>query len=44
LLLTSATGLVYAISVLILGHLFVANMTGKVIFPGFWFVPNSGST
>jgi uncharacterized membrane protein YoaK (UPF0700 family) len=42
LLLTSATGLVDAISVLILGHIFVANMTGNVIFLGFWFVPNSG--
>jgi uncharacterized membrane protein YoaK (UPF0700 family) len=42
LLLTFATGLVDAISVLVLGHVFVANMTGNVIFPGFWFVPHSG--
>jgi len=28
--------------VLVLGHVFVANMTGNVIFPGFWFVPQSG--
>lgn len=43
LLLTVATGLVDAISVLVLGHVFVANMTGNVIFLGFWFVPHSGS-
>ena len=42
LLLTFATGLVDAISVLVLGHVFVANMTGNVIFLGFWFVPHSG--
>ena len=42
LLLTFATGLVDAVSVLILGHVFVANMTGNVIFLGFWFVPHSG--
>src|SRR5581483_10956340 len=42
LLLTFATGLVDAISVLILGHVFVANMTGNIIFLGFWFVPRSG--
>ncbi|HYB39037.1 MAG TPA: YoaK family protein [Mycobacterium sp.] len=42
LLLTCATGLVDAISVLILGHVFVANMTGNMIFLGFWLVPNSG--
>ncbi|MEV3903587.1 YoaK family protein [Mycobacterium sp. NPDC050551] len=42
LLLTFATGLVDAVSVLVLGHVFVANMTGNVIFLGFWFVPNSG--
>jgi uncharacterized membrane protein YoaK (UPF0700 family) len=41
-LLTFATGLVDAISVLVLGHVFVANMTGNVIFLGFWFVPHSG--
>jgi uncharacterized membrane protein YoaK (UPF0700 family) len=42
LLLTLATGLVDAISVLVLGHVFVANMTGNVIFLGFWAVPHSG--
>jgi uncharacterized membrane protein YoaK (UPF0700 family) len=42
LLLTFATGLVDAVSVLVLGHVFVANMTGNVIFLGFWFVPQSG--
>ena len=42
LLLTVATGVVDAISVLVLGHVFVANMTGNVIFLGFWFVPHSG--
>ena len=42
LLLTFATGLVDAISVLILGHIFVANMTGNIIFLGFWFVPRAG--
>lgn len=41
LLLTFATGLVDAISVLILGHIFVANMTGNVIFLGFWFVKSN---
>lgn len=42
LLLTFATGLVDAVSVLVLGHVFVANMTGNVIFLGFWFVPQTG--
>src|SRR6185312_9378129 len=42
LLLTFATGIVDAISVLVLGHVFVANMTGNVIFLGFWFAPHSG--
>ena len=42
LLLTFATGLVDAVSVLELGHVFVANMTGNIIFLGFWFVPHSG--
>jgi len=41
LLLTFTTGLVDAVSVLVLGHVFVANMTGNVIFLGFWFVPHS---
>ena len=38
LLLTFTTGLIDAVSVLVLGHVFVANMTGNVIFLGFWFV------
>ena len=42
LLLTRATGMVDAISVLVLGHVFEANMTGNVIFLGFWAVPHSG--
>jgi uncharacterized membrane protein YoaK (UPF0700 family) len=42
LLLTFATGLVDAIGVLVLGHIFVANMTGNIIFLGFWFVPSAG--
>jgi uncharacterized membrane protein YoaK (UPF0700 family) len=41
LLLTFSTGLVDAISVLVLGHVFVANMTGNVIFLGFWFAPRT---
>lgn len=42
LMLTFATGLVDAISVLVLGHVFVANMTGNVIFLGFWLLPHTG--
>jgi uncharacterized membrane protein YoaK (UPF0700 family) len=42
LMLTFATGLIDAVSVLVLGHVFVANMTGNVIFLGFWFAPHSG--
>lgn len=41
LLLTFSTGLADAISVLVLGHVFVANMTGNVIFLGFWFAPDA---
>ncbi len=41
LLLTFATGLVDAVSVLVLGHVFVANMTGNVVFLGFWFAVHS---
>jgi uncharacterized membrane protein YoaK (UPF0700 family) len=41
LLMTFATGLVDAVSVLELGHVFVANMTGNVIFLGFWLVPHT---
>ncbi|MGV0518014.1 DUF1275 family protein [Mycobacterium kansasii] len=43
LLLTFATGLADAISVLVLGHVFVANMTGNVIFLGICLVPKSKS-
>ncbi len=42
LLLTFATGLVDALSVLLLGRVFVANMTGNAIFLGFLFVPGAG--
>jgi len=41
LLLTFATGLVDAVSVLELGHVFVANMTGNVVFLGFWLAPHT---
>ncbi|MGD1111504.1 MAG: YoaK family protein [Mycobacterium sp.] len=41
LLLTFATGLADSISILILGHVFVANMTGNVIFLGFWLAPET---
>ena len=41
LLLTFSTGIVDAVSVLVLGHVFVANMTGNVIFLGFWFAPRA---
>ena len=41
LLLTFATGLADSISILVLGHVFVANMTGNVIFLGFWLAPKS---
>jgi uncharacterized membrane protein YoaK (UPF0700 family) len=41
LLLTFATGLVDAVSVLELGHVFVANMTGNIIFLGFWLAPHT---
>jgi uncharacterized membrane protein YoaK (UPF0700 family) len=41
LLLTFATGLADAISILVLGHVFVANMTGNVIFLGFWLAPKT---
>lgn len=42
LLLTFGTGLVDAVSVLVLGRVFVANMTGNAIFLGFLFVPGTG--
>jgi uncharacterized membrane protein YoaK (UPF0700 family) len=35
ILLTVVTGLVDAFSYLVLGHVFVANMTGNVVFAGF---------
>src|ERR1700761_9402664 len=41
LLLTFATGLADAISILVLGHVFVANMTGNVVFFGFWLAPRT---
>ncbi len=41
LLLTFANGLADTIAVLVLGHVFVANMTGNVIFLSFWFAPRS---
>ena len=41
LLLTFSTGIVDAVSVLVLGHVFVANMTGNVVFLGFWFAPRT---
>ncbi|MFF0414792.1 YoaK family protein [Kitasatospora sp. NPDC004745] len=42
LLLTVATGLVDAVSYLGLGHVFVANMTGNVVFLGFALAGASG--
>ena len=41
LLLTFGSGIIDAISVLVLGHVFVANMTGNVIFLGFWFAKHT---
>ncbi|GBG37976.1 YoaK family protein [Mycobacterium montefiorense] len=41
LLLTFATGLADSLSILVLGHVFVANMTGNVIFLGFWMAPRT---
>ncbi|TCC54879.1 DUF1275 domain-containing protein [Kribbella pittospori] len=40
--LTAATGLIDAVSYLKLGHTFVANMTGNVVFLGFAVSPESG--
>ena len=40
-LLTVATGFIDAASYLGLGHVFVANMTGNVVFFGFAANPNS---
>jgi len=42
LTLTAVTGLVDAVSYLRLGHVFVANMTGNVVFLGFTAYPHSG--
>lgn len=42
LILTLVTGLVDAFSYLILGHVFVANMTGNVVFVGFALVGAAG--
>jgi uncharacterized membrane protein YoaK (UPF0700 family) len=42
LTLTVVTGLVDAVSYLRLGHVFVANMTGNVVFLGFSVDPRSG--
>jgi hypothetical protein len=42
LALTVVTGLVDAVSYLRLGHVFVANMTGNVVFLGFSANPHSG--
>jgi uncharacterized membrane protein YoaK (UPF0700 family) len=42
LVLTVVTGLVDAVSYLRLGHVFVANMTGNVVFLGFSADPHSG--
>src|SRR3954447_10372825 len=35
LVLTLATGVVYGVSILALGRVFIANMTGNVVFIGF---------
>jgi uncharacterized membrane protein YoaK (UPF0700 family) len=42
LLLTVVTGFVDAVSILRLGHVFVANMTGNVVFLGFALAGSSG--
>ena len=42
LTLTAVTGLIDAVSYLRLGHVFVANMTGNVVFLGFALLPGSG--
>jgi uncharacterized membrane protein YoaK (UPF0700 family) len=43
LTLTFVTGLVDAVSYLRLGRVFVANMTGNVVFLGFSVDPHSGA-
>jgi uncharacterized membrane protein YoaK (UPF0700 family) len=42
LILTAVTGLIDAVSYLRMGHVFVANMTGNVVFLGFSLQPGSG--
>ena len=42
LVLTAVTGIVDAVSYLGLGHVFVANMTGNVVFLGLAIYPGSG--
>ncbi len=42
LLMTAVTGIVDAVSILRLGHVFVANMTGNVVFLGFALAGSSG--
>jgi uncharacterized membrane protein YoaK (UPF0700 family) len=42
LILTAVTGLIDAVSYLRMGHVFVANMTGNVVFLGFALQPGSG--
>jgi uncharacterized membrane protein YoaK (UPF0700 family) len=42
LTLTAVTGLIDAVSYLRLGHVFVANMTGNVVFLGFALLPGAG--
>jgi uncharacterized membrane protein YoaK (UPF0700 family) len=42
LILTAVTGLIDAVSYLRMGHVFVANMTGNVVFLGFSLQPASG--
>lgn len=42
LILTAGTGLIDAVSYLRMGHVFVANMTGNVVFLGFSLQPGAG--
>lgn len=42
LVLTAVTGLIDAVSYLRMGHVFVANMTGNVVFVGLALAPGSG--
>ena len=42
LILTAVTGVVDAVSILSLGRVFVANMTGNVVFLGFALAGASG--